>query len=310
MNNLYEFKPVDTLFFRSSEPMVMGENHTSNFNFPPPAHTIEGSIRTYFYKINKVKYSEIVKVGEKKGSFNVIGPFFKENDKIFLPAPYNWFMEKQKDKVWKNCKKEEKEEIKKIKVIKSNKINTDIIKLSNNDIYWVKPTDKEIETLGGKWILFSDLFGNKEEVEIRSSSDFFIQEYRTGIALEEDRKVREGHIYAFTHARIKENVSIIFGIDKELPLEDGTVLTLGAEQRFGKLKKIDYELNFDTNGSLYMNLSIFEANSNANKCVVATGKPLYLGGWDLAKGFHKPMRGYFPAGSVFKEKLDTNFINI
>ncbi|MCB4205240.1 hypothetical protein LF845_09750 [Deferribacterales bacterium Es71-Z0220] len=304
MNSWYTFEPVDTLFFRGSEPMIMGENHTSNFNFPPPAHTIEGAIRTYFYHLDKKGYSEIIRLGEKKGSFNVIGPFFKEDGKIFVPAPYSWFIEKQEEKT------DTENESKVTKVIKSYKVSTNLIQTSNNETYWVKPSEKDVETLGGRWLLLSDLISNKEKVEVRNSSDFFVQEYRTGIALEKNRKVREGHIYAFVHARLKEKVSIVFGIDKDLPLEHSVTITLGAEQRFGKLKRIANNINFENDGSMYMNLSIFEANDEANKHIVATGKPLYLGGWDLAKGFHKPMRGFFPAGSVFTKKLDNNFINI
>lgn len=303
MNSWYTFEPADTLFFRGSEPMVMGENHTSNFNFPPPAHTIEGAIRTYFYRIDKSKYAEIIGIGEKKGSFNVIGPFFKENDKIFVPAPYSWFIEKQE-------KPNNGSKNKIVKVIKLYEIATDLIKNSNNKIYWVTPHEKELETLGGKWILLSDLNSNKHEVEIRDSSDFYAKEHRVGIALQKNRKTREGHIYAFVHARLKEKVSLVFGIDVELPLEDNIVLTLGAEKRFGKLKKLNDNIKFNTNGSHYMNLSVFEANDEVNNYVVAMGKPLYLGGWDLARGFHKSMQGFFPAGSVFTKKLDNNFINI
>ena len=42
----YKFNPVDTLFFRGAEPMIMGENHTVSHVFPPPAHTLSGALRT------------------------------------------------------------------------------------------------------------------------------------------------------------------------------------------------------------------------------------------------------------------------
>jgi len=42
----YSFLPQDTLFFRGAEPAVMGENHTASVIFPPPAHTIQGALRT------------------------------------------------------------------------------------------------------------------------------------------------------------------------------------------------------------------------------------------------------------------------
>jgi len=41
------------------------------------------------------------------------------------------------------------------------------------------------------------------------------------------------------------------------------------------------------------------------KCVAAAvGRPLYLGGWDAARGGHKPLRGFVPPGSVFYFESD------
>ena len=57
---------------------------------------------------------------------------------------------------------------------------------------------------------------------------------------------------------------------------------------------------------IYENHNLIETNDAA----VATGKIQYLGGWDMKKGFHKPMKGYFPAGSVFNKKLNDNFIEL
>lgn len=47
--------------------------------------------------------------------------------------------------------------------------------------------------------------------------------------------------------------------------------------------------------------AFFEVPAEAKlKCVAAAvGRPLYLGGWDAARGGHKPLRGFVPPGSVF-----------
>ena len=52
--NWYSFEPADTLFFRGAEPMNIGENHTATANFPPPARTLEGALRTTILKQNKI----------------------------------------------------------------------------------------------------------------------------------------------------------------------------------------------------------------------------------------------------------------
>jgi len=301
MYNWYSFEPNDTVFFRGSEPMVKGQDHNANFNFPPPIHTIAGAIRTYFYNIDKKnnenKFSDIIKIGEEYGGFKLVGPFFKIDEKIYLPAPYSWFVEKS------SASSESKE----YKIIKSYPIQSDLIKTSSSDLYWAKG-ENELESIGGKWINYDDLINGAGEIEIKKIENFYVSEPRTGIALNKDHTVRKSHIYSFNHCRLRDKVSLIFGIDID-DLGDKGILILGAEQRFGKFKREDLKINLEEDGALFMSLSLTPISTEANNSVVATGKIQYLGGWDLHRGFHKPMKGYFPAGTVFNKKFD-NCINI
>lgn len=41
------------------------------------------------------------------------------------------------------------------------------------------------------------------------------------------------------------------------------------------------------------------AGVNVNCVAAAVGRPQYLGGWDAARGGHKPLRGFVPPGSAF-----------
>ncbi|AEI15249.1 CRISPR-associated protein, Cmr3 [Flexistipes sinusarabici DSM 4947] len=301
MYNWYSFEPNDTVFFRGAEPMEKGEDHNANFNFPPPVHTMAGAIRTYFYNIDKKnnedKFSDIVRIGEEYGGFKLVGPFFKIDEKIYLPAPYSWFVEK-------SCATSENG---KYNIIKGFSIQSDLIKTSSDDLYWAKG-ESELESIGGKWINYNDLINGSDKAEVKDVKDFYVSELRTGIALNKDHTARESHIYSFNHCRLKKGVSFIFGIDID-DLGNGGILTLGAEQRFGKFKKEDLEINLNTNGELFMSLSLMPASAKVNDSVISTGKIQYLGGWDLHKRFHKPMKGYFPAGTVFNSNFD-NCISI
>jgi len=161
------------------------------------------------------------------------------------------------------------------------------------------------------WVKFQDIVNSKDTITVKENDDFFMLEPRTGIALHENRKVRDGHLYSFSHARLKEDVSLVFGIDRDVPLTEAGVLKIGAEQRFGQYKKLSKDIiQFREQGSLFMALSLVEGTEEASQSVIAAGKIMYLGGWDLHKGFHKPMKGYFPPGTVFNKKLSTNFIPI
>jgi len=308
--NWYSFEPADTLFFRGAQPMNIGENHTAAAEFPPPAQTIAGALRTAVLRQNNVSIGDyyltpvnerimsLIGSADRAAGFLVIGPLFRLGDAVFTPAPYSWFTDKR-DTPKGN-----------VRVYRSRPINNGLVVNSTGSLYWVKGEEGELETLGGRWILLSDLHSQKKEVHVKHLHDFFVDEPRTGIALEKNRRVRQHHIYSFTHARLRTGVSIVFGVDKDLPLAEEGILKLGAEQRFGIYRKISAIQTKHSNTGLYLSLSLVEGTKEANNAVVATGKVKYLGGWDMKKGFHKPMKGYFPPGSVFDKKLNGNFIEL
>lgn len=308
--NWYSFEPADTLFFRGAEPMNIGENHTATANFPPPARTLEGALRTTILKQNKIPIDQyydnridgelldIIGPADKQADFSIIGPLFRLNDTLFVPAPYSWFFDKD------DGKKE------KVTIYKSHLINSRLIKTALKNLFWAKGKKGELETLGGKWVSISDLFAQSNSVIKKEINAFYAVEQRTGIALDSNRSVRAHHLYSFSHARLNKNVNLIFGVDKDLPISDNGVLNLGAEQRFGLYTKIS-GINFNKGRSgFFMSVSQTAGTEQANEAVVATGKIQYLGGWDMKKGFHKPMTGFFPPGSIFTKKLNDNFIEI
>lgn len=308
--NWYSFEPADTLFFKGAEPMNIGENHTATANFPPPARTLEGALRITILKQNKISVDQyydnnidgelldIIGPADKQAGFSVIGPLFERNETIYVPAPYSWYFDKD------DGKKE------KVKIYKSRLIKTSLIKTSLKNIFWAKGKKGALETLGGKWISLSDLYSQNNIVFRKEINDFYHVENRTGIALDSNRSVRIHHLYSFSHARLNKNIKLIFGLDKYLPISDNGVLNLGAEQRFGLYSKMP-DINFNMGSSgLFMSISQTAGTGQANESVVATGKIQYQGGWDMKKGFHKPMTGFFPPGSVFNDKLNDNFIEI
>ena len=308
----YNFEPADTLFFRGAEPMNIGENHTATANFPPPVRTLKGALRTtilkqnkipidhYYDNDNKIDYEllKIIGPADKKAGFSVIGPLFELDKMVYVPAPYSWFFDKDDEKKDK------------VKIHKGIFINSPLIKTSLKKLFWTKGEQKELETLGGKWISLNDLYSQNNIIFRKEINDFYRMENRTGIALDSNRSVREHHLYSFSHARLNKNVKLIFGVDKDLPIADKGTLKLGAEQRFGLYSKIP-DIDFNNSGSgLFMSISQTAGTEQANESIVATGKIQYQGGWDMKKGFHKPMTGFFPPGSVFNKKLNDNFIQI
>jgi CRISPR-associated protein Cmr3 len=231
--NWYSFEPADTLFFRGAEPMNIGENHTATANFPPPARTLEGALRTAILKQNRIPIDHyydnsidgellnIIGPADKQAGFSVIGPLFERNETIYVPAPYSWYFDKD------DGKKE------KVKIYKNRLIKTSLIKTSLKNLIWAKGEQGELETLGGKWISLSDLYSQNNFLFIKKIDCFYNVENRTGIALDSNRSVRASHLYSFSHARLNKNVQLIFGMDKNLPISDNGVLNRNLpEQRW------------------------------------------------------------------------------
>ena len=63
-------------------------------------------------------------------------------------------------------------------------------------------------------------------------------------------------------------------------------------------------------GPLHLALSMVKVTEETKAALVAASSLQYLGGWDLNRGFHKPMLAYYPAGSVFDRPLESLTIPI
>ncbi|MCG2740707.1 MAG: hypothetical protein L6300_10800, partial [Syntrophaceae bacterium] len=278
-------------------------------------HTIAGALRTATLVQKDIAFadynqgdcdSDVIKVIGKSGEdcpFGILGPFFLFEARVWVPCPFIWFSEKTEEKKLKSRFR---------KIIVASPVKNSLVKTESGEkLFWAKGSN--LETLGGGWVCHDELCTATGGKTIRTSGDFFVSENHTGIALDvkdKRRTAREGHLYSFVHARLCEGVKLVFGVNRKLPLSDSGVLKLGAEQRFGEYKKMGDMAVQEGKSGLFMTLSILAGNEEASHHCIATGRISYLGGWDLHKGFHKPMKGYFPAGSVFDKKINDYCIKL
>ncbi|MBT4876210.1 MAG: hypothetical protein HON48_13510, partial [Desulfobacula sp.] len=312
----YKIRPVDTFFFKGSTPMVMGENHTSEFIFPPPAGAIAGAVRTAVLRQQDIDFktytsktydnAEIISALGKACDpppFEILGPILSKAGNIYLPAPFSWYMEKN------DTSKEAA-----IPVYRGKPIESSFIKTSKGKSFYIaRGRDGELLSMGGRWIKLNDFYSNGESIRVRPLADFFVGEPRTGIALENNRKVRESHLYTFNHIRFKKDVELVFGISHkgQLPFSPNGILQLGAEKRLGCYETIEIDIYENQEGAgSYMSLSSLVCKDIDETSLIATGKIQYIGGWDMKKGFHKPSCEFYPAGSVFTKNLNDNQIPI
>lgn len=316
----YSFSPVDTLFFRGTESMEKGSDHFADTLFPPSMETITGALRTHylvehgipFHRYNRSDFKDDRVTGAigrsedeiEKLPWSLIGPLIEKKEELYVPAPFTWYADKkQVDAYIESASGDTKEP----EIIKAKKTESSLIFL-DSDLLWIYSNSGEIKSLGGMWVNLLSLRGNAP-VKLLSPKDIYEGELRTGIALAgEKKRVREGHLFSMKHLRLHQGMSMVFGITGTLDIPESGVLYLGGERRFGRYRKKEVDFpNESKKDCFYLSLGPLDGTKEGvADSLVATGKISYMGGWNMRSGFHKPLKGYYPAGTVLSRKINEN----
>lgn len=162
------------------------------------------------------------------------------------------------------------------------------------------------------------------------ASDLWLAEPRTGVGLEEKRRMAEpGQLYSFGHVRLREHVGIGFEVRhvRSESLRPGVHVRLGGEGKTARLEegpsfpavgggvgpqrffKVCFATPAASRGGAYppgFSASNLEGTLAGQHCrlvgAVVRGSAL-AGGWDGARGAGggpRPLRRLIPAGSVFR----------
>lgn len=307
MSKFYEIQPLDTLFFRGSTPMEAGLMNAVSM-FPPSESVIKGAFWTSYCKENCKNFSE--GLIDEKIPFDVEGLYLKKNEKYYIPCPTTWYYDSEKTvSLGKELKG------KKLVVAKdcSEIMNTLGMSSSAGKIVFVKP-EVDAQSLLGAWVCV-DYFKNPNRFlsddVILFSKEIFSFESRTGVALDENRKAKEGQLYSSSHVRLNEEVSFVIQFSDNIDISDKGIISLGGEKRISNYERIDgFSLEFIKDGEQYLSLMPIEATKENLESVISSGKLIVTSGWDLAKGFHKSTTNWIPAGTVFNKKINNSCVAI
>lgn len=314
----YQYTPSDTLFLRGSEPMVSGTSYETVQLFPPPVSVIAGALRTavlaqkqvsiHHYRKGHAVDTLIGKFGDP-APFQVVGPLMRFKSRLLMPAPYTWFVENAPETGNGSQSRE-------VHVLETEPLDKETVSglglTSATPLTgWVRHF-QDLKPLGGSWVDMAEMlkglrvFVEGETIFRPGNREFrlFETEARLGIGMDSFRRVNEGQLYQARHIRLHKDVSIVWAIDREIGLAPEGVLSLGGEQRFGRYRRMDPELEFPAEGTRYLALSPVEVTESTHADLIASGKIVYRGGWNLARQFHKEMKGYYPAGSVFSSPVN------
>jgi CRISPR-associated protein Cmr3 len=335
--------PLDTLFFKGSEPMVAGENHEVRTIFPPMPETIMGSLITVILHQRQInprdftrqggpvtdittKYNLLGSPGEPL--FNTFGPLFRieineRSEDWFFPAPAHWFGD-----ISSRCAPGQEVEIRVTDTLtKYGKSLPPGLCGSVHDPVWLlNPPNSKLKSLAGYWVNLSALKEIKEQLRLLTFfpslegikpgkptiiplKALFDNEFRVGIALEPlTRKVRSGHLYASTQARLQRGVKMVLGLSEKLCpdyLDSQGILQLGGEQRLVRYELLSAtEICLQGKSPWLMALAPFKyaflEENGWESWPRVSGPLIRLAGWDMKKNFHKAITAYLPAGTVIR----------
>lgn len=252
----YSLTPNDTLFFRSGEPMGMGESHFQTSIFPPSPETFVGAVRTTviahkcdgdFEGYVSGRYADTdwcteIGIKDLPDTFRFAGPFLKKVARVFLPPPSNLFVNPDGNKFTIASPTEFSE-----------------VKCSSTipQIMWLKPGDNSHSKdwkLVEDWISIEGMakyvtgaIGTLELADFIAISNLpednaapFQSEARVGIAIAGKglRTAVKGHLYSTVHKRFLEDCAMVFLLDGVPSFPDATLIRLGGENRTAWCERI------------------------------------------------------------------------
>lgn len=341
--NQWRFQALDTLFFRESRPMNAIGGALLSSNFPPPARTIIGAIRTTLKQALNIDLKASHKDfgdSETLGKLEFNGPFLLKNGKRLFPAPLV---------VLKAGEEKTTEFTRLIPSTTLTQCDLGTVKLpnkKNKELKGAKPLEKTWLTEEG---FLAVLKGDTPKAtDVVEAKDLFHAEERLGIGRDfATRTSAQGLLYSTEHVRPATDVSIgihVQGLSDMPDIPEEGLLRLGAEGRMAHWKRTDgcklpvlpSEIKKDSKKVMLVLLThanfvkgwlpdgfvettvekqtVWEGTLNGVKLRIicsVIGKPIREGGWDLANNKPRPVETFVPAGSCyFCEVLEGNAANL
>ncbi|MCF6158367.1 MAG: type III-B CRISPR module-associated protein Cmr3 [wastewater metagenome] len=270
---------------------------------------------------------------DEHGSFKIKGIFIQRGSDIFYPLP----CDQAKDKDSKNNDSKNKAHAMQMETVESlfftNAVTKNLIFPKNIE------NAKSVDGGFLDEITLGEYLNAEDNVYLYNyMCDFVLNEPKTGIKRSNDtHTTEEGYLYRVGMDRLAQlnpdrsinEVSILVDYEGLDDFPDNCMLRLGGEAKSAVVKRVDtfktpellpkskarinknkkFKLYFATPaifkygwlpGGMDSKTLIWEKNGCKLKLLtVVIGKPVMVGGWDLANNKPKPMRKAVPAGSVY-----------
>ena len=310
---IIQINSIDTLIFRDGRPFGSDNDSWANSLVFPSLTSIYGALRAIYFSQNPKEIDYANKENDPTKDLKIKGVYFYKNDEgLLFPLPKDLVFDKKEKKL----------------------INLSIKKNYNscNPLEYIFGSDNKVENKQGFLgeIGFSEYLNqDSKKFSFFENSNFIFEELKIGIGRNSATKnVDDGKLYRIGLKRY-QNLSLIVDFDG-INIEEEGLLRFGGEGKGAYYKKVDdielpkceqiesdiFKLMLLTpaifkKGWLpdFINQNNFEGEFEGIKLkliAAATGKPEYIGGWDITKNQPKPMFKAVPAGSVYYFKLQNS----
>jgi CRISPR-associated protein Cmr3 len=322
-------EPTDVWLFRDGRPFNRGSDHRAESVFPPLPSVLQGVVRSHYIALhggidaylrgNLPDVENVIGAPGKPAplTFQMRGPFITRQDngapKRYVALPLDVY---QAGGEYRTLTFDSP--------VKST-VLTDLDPACR--LLW-RGRDGEpskADEMGGVWLDETGLLAYLQQQSIQAScvvksKDLFEKEARIGIQRDDaTRATVERQLYEAEFVRLCDNVGLYVEVDG-LPDDwpESGVIGVGGEGRFGRFVRTKWgplptgQPNGGCFKVVFLTPTYFRGGwipekgdwsrwfDRPVKCVgAAVGRPVVLGGYDLASRRQKPSYRYVPAGSVY-----------
>ncbi|HXH09566.1 MAG TPA: type III-B CRISPR module-associated protein Cmr3 [Alphaproteobacteria bacterium] len=318
-------EPSDVLLFRDGRPFVAGEDHRAVSLFPPTPLTIQGAIRSRVLADKGVSYAayasgavSVPEIGyaDNYGQVRLQGPFIarQEDRRIvrYFPLPA--------DVVLAGCP--QPITLAPLPASDSSFESSPPLSAGPSGLLWHR-TIARLEALNG-WLSEVELgrYLKDKPFKVTPEHELFERESRFHVGIDSRFKRPHqgdsgGHLFQVEFMRLRYGVGLWLDVSG-VQLRDEGLLQLGGDAKAAMYRKVDdaplltpggtiqgkFRLYFATpayfaNGWQPSDWGQFIRGGRVRLVAAALSRAQPIGGFDLARSQHKPMRRFVPSGSVF-----------
>ena len=317
-----KIKPTDPLFFRSGKPFNMGEDTWTDSTFLPNPSVVWGAIFSALMTENEKLRNNILngkeKEPEKYLSINNIYLFNEESKTLLLPAPLDLYLDDDDNVICSKFVDKKNND-----GFTDNELSSEVINSSSTECFMLPDSDKNCKRIENRFIdvhCLGQIYYKKqaESISVYPFDEIFETASKIGIKRDSNKHNSEdSNLYRIDLTQFKEDWTFLVDVQfkNTVELKGKGILKLGGEGKTAYYEVIEKSLNVTP----YENYNNYiEKKTKPQFCKIlltsptllpedwenldikasSIGKPISVGGWDMANHCPKVMKKYAPAGSV------------